>query len=293
MLNKSKTFKILDKMSSGSVGLVLSTIISIKYMLQFAIIYWTSIESQMTSVERIIEYSSIKTESKDKDDGINSWCTEGRVTFKNLNLVYTQQHEPVLKNINLEIKAKEKIVISGRTGAGKSTFISTLFSLYDYKGDIFIDNVNSKLLSLKSLRSTFSIIPQDAIVFTGSIRDNIDPYRQLSDEKLWKIIKSLNLDKNINNLDFEIDKNSFSDGHKKLLCFARTLAKRSKILILDEPNGNLDEESDVLIQEIIKDQFADSTVILITHKIPTNLFWNRILRLNEGKIVEIPRKVEV
>lgn len=280
--------KFAEHILSGSVGLILTQIIMVQLMLRIAIANWTNIESQMTAVERIIEYSNINVESKE-GKSIGNSNIKGNITLKNLRLSYPQQYKPLLKDINLEIKSKDKIAIVGRTGIGKTTFLSTFLRLYEYRGDILIDDINTKSLSLQFLRSIFSVIPQNAVIFTGSIRDNIDPYKKLTDDRIWNILKNLNLAKNVTDLDCPIRKNEFSDGQKKLLCFARTMANKNRILILDEPCSNLDNENQVLIYQIIKKEFAESTIILVTHRIPQSLQCNRILLLSEGELIEISK----
>lgn len=257
----------------------------VQFLLQLAISSWSAIESQMTSVERILEYGNVKKENL--DGGIVSSCAaKGHITFEDINFSYPIHQQLLFRNINLEIKPKDKLALAGRTGVGKTSLVSMLFRLYNYKGKILIDNVDIKSLSLKSLRSQISIMPQETIIFTGTVRENIDPFKKWSDNKLWKVLNSLKLQKYISSLDGFLNENNLSAGQKKLVCLARTIANKKKILILDEPAGNLDKACDLLFQQIIQDEFANSTVIVVTHNNLSKLHCNRFVTLCDDGILE-------
>lgn len=254
---------------------------------QLAITSSADIESQMTAFERILEYSSTE---KEEEAGLilASYPKEGKIVFNSLSLEYLDKSEVALKNINLEIKPRQRIAIVGRTGAGKTSFVSTLFRLYNFEGDLMIDDVNIKTLSLNFLRSSISIVPQETLILDASIRENIDPDKTLSDDQIWKILKSVNLHQIISNLDSCIlYQNSLSAGQQQLICVARAMANPRKIVVFDEIEANLDQESSLMVEKIIQNEFKESTVILVTHKNPSTIKCDRIVVISNGAIFNL------
>ncbi|RZC33785.1 ABC tran and/or MMR HSR1 domain containing protein, partial [Asbolus verrucosus] len=193
-----------------------------------------------------------------------------------------------LKKISFTLKPHEKIGIVGRTGAGKSSIISALFRLYETQGRITIDDVDIKTLSLEFLRSKISVIPQDAIIFTGTIRDNIDPMRKCTDEEIWCFLESVHLRELIPSLDFKIVENGafFSAGQKQLVCLARAMANKNQIVVFDELTANLDPESDNLVHNVIEKKFASSTVLMVAHKLSSIIKCDKVIVLDKGEIIE-------
>lgn len=200
-------------------------------------------------------------------------------------LIY-QLGQKVLKNINFSVKSKEKIGIVGRTGAGKSSIISTLFRLYDFDGQIFIDDVEIKMLSLNFLRSHISIIPQDPIMFSGSLRSNVDPLNEFSDEDIWKTLHKTHLDVFVPNLDTDMDELNFSTGQRQLICLARAIIKKNKIIVLDEATANMDPETEHLVQKTIIENFSGCTVFLIAHRLQSILDCHKVMVMENGEIME-------
>lgn len=246
------------------------------------------IEESMTSVERVVEYS--KAQAEDDKDGLmlENWPVNGKIEFRDVNLNYTSNPEPILQDLSFVIEPKEKIGIIGRTGAGKSSIISILFRLYEISGQIIIDNQDIKMLNLKYLRSNLSIIPQAPVLFTGTLRSNLDPNNEYSDEILWKSLKAVNIRNIINDLNTKIEEggSNYSIGQKQLLCLARALLKKNKILILDEATANVDANTDALIQKTIAEHFTEFTVITIAHRLDTVMNYDKILVLDKGGLIE-------
>lgn len=272
---------------AGNVGLALSQALSLTGQLQWGIRQWAEIENQMTSVERVLEYTTVKQENK-AGQVINDWPRQGEVVYKNVNLTYTNSNERVLKNINFRINPKEKIGVVGRTGAGKSSIIATLFRLYEVEGQITVDGVDTKTVSLDYLRDKISIIPQDPVLFAGTIRSNIDPIEKYTDNEIWHAIEAAKLKSIVDNLDSEIDENgtNFSVGQRQLICMARAIVRRNKIIVLDEATANMDPETDALINSAIQKNFANCTVFTIAHKLHSVLKSDKVMVLEKGEIIE-------
>lgn len=240
----------------------------------------------MTSVERILEYTEIKSETKEGDQ-IDNWPKDGSVSYENVSLSYNQK-ETVLKNLNFKLEAGKKLGIVGRTGAGKSSIIASMFRLYDVDGKISIDGINIKNLSLKFLRTKLAIIPQDPILFSGTIRTNLDPFGEFPDKDLWRALERVNLTGLITSLDSEIcsSNSTFSSGQKQLICLARAILRKTKIVILDEATANMDQETDVLLNNAVKENFSDCTMLTIAHRLLSILECDLVMVLERGCIKE-------
>ncbi|RZB40851.1 ABC tran domain containing protein [Asbolus verrucosus] len=279
---------------AGNVGLVISQASRITETFQAGVRQWAEIENYMTSVERVLQYTDVEQENK---SGLNleNWPKRGEVKYQNVSLTYIDSKQPTLKKINFIVKPNEKIGIVGRTGAGKSSLTSTIFRLYKHKGKITIDDTDINTLSLEFLRSKISVIPQDAVIFTGTIRDNIDPMSKCTDEEIWYFLECVHLKEIIPNLDFKIAENdgNFSAGQKQLICLARAMARKNKIVVMDEATANLDPESDILVHDVIEKYFVSSTVFVVAHKLRSILKCDQVIVLDKGEIVEYGKLAEL
>lgn len=274
--------------------MALSQAFSLTGMLQWGVRQWAELENQMTAVERVYEYSQVKPEDK---RGIKpeNWPVNGRIEYKNVYLTYLGSKKPIFNNLSFIVEPKQKIGIVGRTGAGKSSIISTLFKLYEVEGSITIDDIDIKTVAAETLRSKISIIPQSPILFTGTIRDNLDPYNELSDIDLWKALEEVRLKEIVPTLNEKIIEGgcNFSAGQRQLICLARAILKKNKILVLDEATASVDPQTDIFIQKTIKRIFVDCTVLTIAHRLDTVLHSDKVMVIHEGTLLEFDEPDEL
>ena len=259
-------------------------------------LFYMDLENNMIGLERCEQILKIEIEKDNanlNDLRINeNWPMKGEIKFINYKASYRPNTPEILKNINLRIKDKEKIGIVGQTGSGKSSLMIALARIIEPKsGSIIIDDTDIQNISLKTLREKISILPQELFLIESTLRDNIDPLNKHSDEEILKIVKDLRLFQNLNDeekLSFEIKENgkNLSTGEKKLICFARTIIRNNKIVILDEPTGSLDNETKEIINENIGKYLKDSTVIMITSQVEMLKQCERIIVIENGEIVE-------
>lgn len=240
----------------------------------------------MCTVERLVEYTKCKGE-KEEGSNLSDWPSKGKIDYRDVTLRYSRNPEAMLKRISFTTSPAEKIGIIGRTGAGKSSIVYSLFRLYQADGAVLIDDVDTATVNLKHLRRNISIIPQEPVVFSGSLRDNLDPYREFTDVVLWKSLAEANLKQAVVDLDEPLDNrdNRFSIGQKQLVCLTRAVLRKNKILILDEAAANVDPDTNLTIQNVIRKRFAGSTVLIIAHRLNNVADCDKIIVVDSGSLV--------
>ncbi|XP_053813142.1 ATP-binding cassette sub-family C member 6 isoform X1 [Vidua chalybeata] len=285
------------QLSPGTAGFSLSYALQITGVLNWMVRSWTEIEHNSVSVERVREY--LRT-PKEAPWTLNSklqgqvWPTEGRIEFRNYSLCYRPGLELALRRVSVTINGHEKIGITGRTGAGKSSLVVGLLRLVEAaEGAVLIDGQDVAQLGLHDLRTKITVIPQDPVLFSGSLRMNLDPLNQYTDADIWTALELAQLKNFVADLPEQLEYKctdqgeNLSTGQKQLICLARALLQKAKILVLDEATAAVDLETDVQIQSMLRTQFRDSTVLTIAHRVNTVLDCDRILVLENGRIAEL------
>ncbi|GES92340.1 multidrug resistance-associated ABC transporter [Rhizophagus clarus] len=307
----------LREIDASLAGYSLSFSMTFTSQIMWSIRKYTQLEMSLNSIERVVEYLNIKQENyhgeikiKEREDSEKNWPTNGSIKFERLSVKYAENLKCVLHNVSFEINGKERVGIVGRTGSGKSTMSLSLFRFLEAtEGKIFIDGIDISKLNLQELRSNLTIIPQDPILFTGTIRSNLDVFSQHTDYEIFETLKRVNLlplsskpakdsssssnstNELVNifsNLDTQISEegNNISQGQRQLLCLARALLKKSKIIIMDEATASIDFDMDEKIQRMIRNEFSDCTIICIAHRLQTIIDYDKVLVLDQGRVLE-------
>ncbi|KAJ3152694.1 hypothetical protein HDU86_005569 [Geranomyces michiganensis] len=293
---------VLSSSATGLVALGLTSTIALNSSVQAFVKASVDLESALAGVERLSEYAwdlpQERAAELPTDPKVQDWPAAGSIVVKDLKAAYESSPDLlILKGLNLEIKPGEHVAIVGRTGSGKSTFLNTLFRTLEYEGAIVIDGVDTSTLGLHALRAGLQIIPQNPVVFEGSIRSNlllghIDP-SSIDDAQLWSAIKRVGFAKTLEDLTDGLDHhvesggNSLSFGQRQLLCLAHGLLANPKIMVLDEATASLDHESDLLVQRVIAEDLRNVTVISVAHRLHTIVAFDRVVVMDSGVIVEV------
>ncbi|XP_009792251.1 ABC transporter C family member 14-like [Nicotiana sylvestris] len=281
------------------VGLALSYGLPLNGVLFWTVYMSCMVENRMVSVERIKQFIRIPSEASWRRPNCLpslDWPYRGDIDINNLKVRYRSNTPLVLKGISLRINGGEKIGIVGRTGSGKSTLIQVFFRLVEPSaGTIIIDGVDICKLGLHDLRSRFGIIPQEPVLFQGTVRSNIDPLGQYSDDEIWKSLERCQLKDVVAAKPEKLDASvvdsgeNWSVGQRQLLCLGRVMLKNSKILFMDEATASVDSQTDAVIQKIIREDFEACTIITIAHRIPTVIDCDHVLVIDDGWAKEYDR----
>ncbi|KAL4080959.1 ABC transporter [Scleroderma citrinum] len=302
-------------MSPGQTGVLLSYILSVQSRFGWAILQFAGVEKSMHSVERIVHYAEeIEQEAPHYMDQVPipaDWPSEGRIVLNDVVMKYRPELPPVLKGLSMTVVPGEKIGIVGRTGAGKSSIMTALYRIVELSsGSIEIDDVDISDVGLSRLRKSISIIPQDAFLFSGTLRTNLDPFGVYDDACLWDALRRAHLVESSRELQpsqsegvppngpwtpgtrFSLDSPieeegmNLSTGQRSLVSLARALVNDTKILVLDEATASVDYETDRKIQDTIVSEFKDRTILCIAHRLRTIISYDRICVLDAGTIAE-------
>ncbi|PXF43436.1 Multidrug resistance-associated protein 1 [Gracilariopsis chorda] len=320
-----------DRTSAAMIGLVLSYTMQILGSMTWSVRQFTETESQLNAVERVAEYSNPpfpqeekggleqflkekmgdrSTLSDNESTGLISketaislsqglsqrksrWPRKGRIVFQAVEMKYRDDLDPALKDVSFTVEPGEHVGIVGRTGAGKSSAIQSLFRLYELnKGQILIDGTSISSLRLFDLRSALGIIPQEPICFSGTIRSNLDMFKEHSDKEIQRALDACGLQDTMRNrvgLDFEIAENgsNLSVGQRQLLCLGRALLKDSQVLILDEATSSVSNATDEKIQATLRNEMEHCTILTVAHRLHTVMRHDKIIVMDRGRVAEI------
>lgn len=321
---------VRDPFTLAMVGFIMTYAMNITSSINAIIQIWAELETRSIAVERLLEYCRVPTEALMEIEEAKppvAWPQSGSIEFINYSTKYRDNSSPVLKNINVTIKPQEKVGIVGRTGAGKSSLTMALFRIIEpTEGYIEIDNINTSTLGLFDLRRHLGIIPQDSQTIEGTVRQNLDPFGQYSDTNIWRVldlahlkghveqmetkpnITKINQDKGgqgehvlrdahptAKGLDAVVDEGgaNLSAGQKQLMCLARALLNPSSILVLDEATASVDVQTDKIIQETIRKEFKDKTILTVAHRLETIMDSDKIMVLDNGELKEFGEPQEL
>ncbi|KAI1287042.1 ATP-binding cassette sub-family C member 3 [Halotydeus destructor] len=286
---------LIADLSASTAGIIFGASSAITSAIVQGYEQYATLESCLVAVERCQEFKVTPVEEEDVScvEPTLGWPQDGSIVFANYSAKYRQELGNVLNNMNLEIAGGEKVGIVGRTGAGKSSILLALFRIIEAaEGNILIDNHDCSKLRLADLRSRMCIIPQDPVLFIGTLRYNLDPFLYHTDDELWTALEIVQLKNFASSLDGGLDHEiseggeNLSVGQRQLVCMARALLRKSKILVLDEATAAIDNDTDDLIQKTIRTEFADCTILTIAHRLNTILDYDKILVMDQGNVAE-------
>ncbi|KPJ19664.1 putative multidrug resistance-associated protein lethal(2)03659 [Papilio machaon] len=304
----------------GNVGLAITQAIGLVGMCQFGMRQTADVENQMTSVERILEYSNLPAEEPMEVDmkafkeqypnlDFDKWPEKGEIVFENVFVEYEKPpkkekegsavgcekaEEPsyAVRGVSLVVRAGEKVAVVGRTGAGKSSLVAALFRLARVSGRVTVDGVRAEACGLRAWRSRLCALPQRAALFAATLRDNLDPERRYGDAQLWAALERVRLRAAAAGLPGGLAARvgdaggTLSAGQRQLLCLARAALAGRAVLVLDEATANVDTETDEHIQATLRTTFAQATVLTIAHRLNTVMDYDRVIVMDKGRVVE-------
>ncbi|KAK4183219.1 92fa4e65-f2b9-41ea-8f4e-0e0d5e2b8a44 [Podospora australis] len=298
---------------SALAGFALAFALEFSNCVVWTIRLYANVELNMNAAERIIEYTELPTEDLGGVSPSAAWPTEGRIEVNDLVVGYASDLPPVLKGLTFNVERNQRVGVVGRTGAGKSSLTLALFRFLEARsGTIHIDGVDISKIKLHDLRSRLAIIPQDPVLFSGTVRSNLDPFDHHTDAELRDCLERVHLltdvsgsatppgegsqtgtitpkNANIfNKLDSPISEGglNLSQGQRQLLCLARAIVSRPRVMVLDEATSAVDMHTDGLIQRSIREEFTDATLLVIAHRLSTIADFDRVLVLSDGKVAE-------
>ncbi|GKT41589.1 ABC transporter gloK [Colletotrichum spaethianum] len=286
----SLSVALQDTIDPGLLGVALVSVMGFGQLLTGLLNNWAMLETSLGAVARIREF---ETETPSEEGGdtpvtVEEWPAKGQIDITNVSAAY-DDHQ-VLSGINLSIKPGEKVAICGRTGSGKSTLLALLVRLHDpSSGAIEIDGVDISTVPINQLRKSLVALPQDPLFLPGTVRRNLDPFGARDDAGIWGALQKTGLKtlfEDKGGLEPDLNTDWLSAGQKQLFCMARAILRNSRVLLLDEVTSSLDQATEQIVQELIRSEFQEWTVVVIAHRLKAVADFNKIVTLQDGQVAE-------